>query len=85
MEQQDGQAASEFTLFALAHALDFLGNVLNIGEAEFSRSQQGGLFISPGIEILFVKLAQDQRTDAAAPAMPDGVLLRSSRATSDTT
>ena len=40
MKQENGQAADQLPLFGLAHALDFLGDVFDVGLAEFARTQK---------------------------------------------
>ena len=55
VQQQDRQTADEFALFGLAHAFDFLGDMLEVGPREFAGAQQFGLFAAPGVEISIVK------------------------------
>ncbi len=56
MHQQDRQPADQFALLASAHALDFLGDKLDIRLGQTAGAQQPGLFIGPGVEIPVVKL-----------------------------
>src|SRR5580658_4400012 len=55
MQQQHRQAVDEFPLLGLAHALDLLRDVLDVGRRQLSGPQKGRLFIGPRVEVLFVK------------------------------
>jgi hypothetical protein len=50
-----GQAADQLTLLDSAHALDFLGNVLDIRLGQFAGAQKPRLFIGPGVKIVIIK------------------------------
>jgi hypothetical protein len=39
MQQEDAQAAAELALLRPAHAVDFLGDVLDVGVGQLSRPQ----------------------------------------------
>jgi hypothetical protein len=56
MHQKHGQAIDQLPLLAPAHALDFLGDVLDIRFGQAASTQQIGLFVRPGVKILIVKL-----------------------------
>ena len=55
VQKEHGKAADQFALFGLSHALDFLGDVFNVGLGQFSGAQKPGLLIRPGVEVLFVE------------------------------
>src|SRR5689334_12107871 len=57
MQQQDAQAADEFALLRPAHAVDFLGDVLDVGLGQFSRPEEFSLLSAPGVEIAIVERA----------------------------
>ena len=57
VKQEDAEAADQLTLFRPAHAVDFLGDMLDVGLSQLSRSQQVGLLAAPGIKIAIVKRA----------------------------
>jgi hypothetical protein len=52
--EQHFQAAYQLALFAAAHALDFLGNVLDVGSREHPGPQQRSLLVGPAVEIAFI-------------------------------
>ena len=52
MQQEDREAADEFALLGLAHALDFLGDAARSASLHPSGAQERRLFEAPGVEIL---------------------------------
>src|SRR5208337_1832397 len=57
MQQEDFESADELAFFGSPHAVDFLGDMLDVGLGESAGSQQFGLLAAPGIEIAVVKRA----------------------------
>ena len=57
MQQEDAQATDELALLRPAHAVDFLGDMLDVGLSQFSRPQQFGLLSAPGVEIAIIEWA----------------------------
>ena len=55
MQKQDRQSADQLALLGPAHALDFLGDVLDIRLRKFASAQQPGLFVGPGVKIPIIK------------------------------
>ena len=55
--EEDAQAADQLALFGPAHAVDFLGDLLDVGLCELSRPQEFGLLTAPGKEVAIVELA----------------------------
>jgi ABC-type phosphate/phosphonate transport system substrate-binding protein len=55
MGEEDDKAADKLTLLAPAHALDLLGNMLDVGGGQFAGAKQGGLLVGPGVEIALVE------------------------------
>ncbi len=55
MQEQDRQAADELALFRPADALDFLGDVLDVGFAGPAGAQQRRLLLAPGVEVPLVE------------------------------
>ncbi len=50
MQQQRFQPIDQFTLFAAPHALDLLGDMVDIGSRQPAGAQQSRLLIGPGVE-----------------------------------
>jgi len=55
MQQQNRQAAIQFTLFDLAHALDLFCDMLDVGIFQFTGAQKLCLFVGPGEVITLVE------------------------------
>ena len=55
MQQEDAQAADQLALLRPPHAVDFLGDMLDVGLSQFPRSQELGLLAAPGEEIALVE------------------------------
>ena len=57
VKQEDVQSADQLALFRPAHAVDFLGDVLDVGLCELAGAQEFGLLAAPGVEIAIVERA----------------------------
>jgi hypothetical protein len=57
MQQEHGETADQFALLRPAHAVDFLGDVLDVGLSQLSGPQQFSLLAAPGVEIAIVEQA----------------------------
>ena len=57
MQQEDAQAAHKLAFLRPPHAVDFLGDMVNVGLSQFSRAQEFGLLSAPGVEIPIVEWA----------------------------
>jgi hypothetical protein len=57
MGDKHGHAAGELALFALAHVLNLLGNVLDVESIEVPPAQQSRLLLGPSDDIGFVARA----------------------------
>ena len=55
MQQEGAQAADQLALLRPAHAVDFLGDMLDVGLSQFPSSQELGLLAAPGEEIALVE------------------------------
>jgi hypothetical protein len=55
MQQEDAQTADKLALLRPAHAVDFLGDLLDVGLSQPSRAQEFRLLAAPGEEIAVVK------------------------------
>ena len=55
MQEENAQATDELAPLRPAHAVDFLGDMLDVGLSQFSRSQEFGLLAAPGEEVTLVK------------------------------
>ena len=55
MQQQDSEATDQFALFGPAHALDFLGDVFDVGLNQLSGAQQLRLLKAPGKKIAIIE------------------------------
>jgi len=55
MQQQRNHAADEFAFFASAHALDFLGDIDEVGLGKLAGAQKRRLLMAPGVEIPIVE------------------------------
>jgi hypothetical protein len=55
VQQENAQAADEVALLGASHALDFLGDVLDVGLGEPAAAQQLGPLEAPGKKVAVVK------------------------------
>ena len=55
--QQHGETARQFTLFALGHRFDLLGNIKRVDTFKPAATQQRGLLERPRDNVAFVELA----------------------------
>jgi hypothetical protein len=60
VRQQDGHAAREFALFALAHVFDLPGDVFDVEHLEAPGTQQPSLLLGPGVDVFVVVARQDR-------------------------
>src|SRR5271169_186430 len=54
MDEQDGEAISDLATVAARHALELLGDVLEIEAFGVARACAPGLVLEPGDEVLFI-------------------------------
>ena len=54
MQEKNRKAADKFALLGLAHALDLLGDEVQIGLDDSALAQQRSLFEAPGVKVLVV-------------------------------
>jgi len=55
VEKEDAQKAYELALLRPAHAVDFLGDVLDVGLSQLSRAQKLSLLTAPGKKIAVIQ------------------------------
>jgi len=67
MGEQHCQPVHEFPPLASTHALDFLGDMLDVGGGELAGTQQRRLFFRPGVKITLVKARVRDRHDDTRP------------------
>jgi hypothetical protein len=72
VQQENAQSADQLALLGPAHAVDFLGDVLDVGLCELAGVQELGLLAAPAVEITIVERALRGMTGrenvAAAPS-----------------
>lgn len=83
VENENLQAARQLALLGLAHALDFLRNVLDVGLRELALAQERRLLIGPGVEIVVVEPARGHLVlamiDVVAAGVPRKIIVNTRR------